>query len=282
MRFKRLALFFFILLIIIAVTAVWFYQRPTRVVNIAIDKLAQADSQQFNGTVQITYPQAAQNPLGDSTKVTIQFNGVYDRQSDQRDSLTTDIKLITEAEGTTLNVDGELRFIGEQAYLRIIAVPDAIPTLAQLKGPWFKLPRGGQSAASRLNNSEEIFTAVELAGKTEIAGAALKTYQAFATPADILRLLDNAADILGTRLTEQQITNFRQRAAGFGDIPVELQITPWSYELRRLSAALAIPNSNTVSLVLTFNNPSGIVNITPPENAVSLVDYAQNLPAPSP
>lgn len=283
---RRRYLIIFIVIIATALLAtVWWWRRPERVLTAAVVKLASAKTQRFTADLSIANSGVAEQLLGQQATVVMRLNGAFARRESERDALTADVQLVTETEGITLRIEGATRFVGEKAYVRITKAPATFPLLEQLKDKWIELPRGGQSPASSASSDGDLFTIIEKGGRTKIEGHSTTVYNAQATSQAVIRLLDGIADVLGTRLTAEQIDGVRQSVAADATVPVELWATPWTHELRRLSASLQVPNQNNISFVLTLADRNRSQDIAAPENAQTLegiVAGLQSSPTPAP
>ena len=248
----------------------WWWQRPSRVVTAAVEKLGAAQTQQFKADLQLANAPAGEALLGQPSEVQLLLQGAFERKADQRDSLTSAVQLITATEGLTLRVEGETRFIGDQAYVRIISSPPTFPVLVQLKDTWLSLPRGADSSASEARLPEQLFTEVDRVGSEKVNDRRATKYSAQATSEAVVQLLDSIADLLGTRLTDEQINNIRQSVAGGSTVPIDIWVSPVSRELIKLAATLTIPGSNTIGFTFEPSARNEPVDISVPENPVSL------------
>lgn len=248
----------------------WYWQRPEKVVSDALEKLAQAQTQQFSVNMLLENATATTRLLGEQGQVEVYINGSFARQQDKRDSVAMEITLTSKTESVSVQIEGEMRFIEEQAYILIKKAPQAVPVVAQLKGAWIKLPRGGQQTTNQEVSDEQLFSAVTRQGNEKIGGIPAKKYQATATASAVLRLLDSVADILGTKLTEEQIQGIRQSLTEVQEVPAEFWITPWTHELQQLRTILTVPRGNTIRFTLTLNNRNKPVEIAAPEGAMTI------------
>ncbi len=282
---RRYLIIFTVIITAAILAAVWWWRRPERVVTAAVVKLADAKTQRFTADLTIANSGAAQQVLGQPATVVMRLNGAFARRESERDALTADVELVTETEGITLRVEGTTRFIGDKAYVHITTAPATFPLLAQLKDQWIELPRGGQSNDNSAASGDELFSTVDRGSRTKIAGDWVTVYNANATGQAVIRLLDGIADVLGTRLTAEQIDGIRQAVAADATVPVEVWATPWTHELRRLSASLPVPNQTTISFVLTLAERNQAQDIAVPANAQTLegiVAGLQSSPSPAP
>jgi hypothetical protein len=271
-----------IALLLVAAGGMWWRQRPGNVAGDALAKLGAARTQRFNANLTIDNPTTTQ--AGQAAQVQLLLDGEFQRQEEQRDSLAAKVQLVTETEGLAIRIEGDTRFIGDKAYVRIATAPQTFPLLVQLKDRWLELPRGGAAGEGAATGEELLFTEVRRSGTETVNGARVAVYSAQATSAAVVRLLDNIADILGTRLTAEQIAGIQQGINGVETVPLTLKITPWTHELVELSTTLAIPGSNTVHFTLKPRDRNESFDITVPEGATTLegaVAGLQSSPAPA-
>lgn len=215
----------------------------------------------------------------------LHLDGAFTRRDSERAALTADIQLVTETEGITLRVEGITRFLDDKAYVRITKAPSTFPLLEKLKDQWLELPRGGQTGETAASQESDLFTSVVRLRREKLDDHSVTVYRAQATSQAIVRLLDGIASVLGTRLTAAQIDGIRQGVAADSTVPVEVWASPWTHELRRLSAVLKVPNTNTISFALTLTDRNKPVDIAQPEGATTLEGIVAGLqaqPSPSP
>lgn len=275
MRKKIIAKILAFIVIVAVVAFVLFWMRPAKVVEKSFDKLANSRTQTFSAVISVSNPQASVDILGEQASIELNVSGKFKRENDKRDSVDAVVKLSTKTETTTMTIEANTRFIGEQAYFQIIEAPATFPSLAQLKGQWIELPRGMQKDVSELPASSKAFLEIETGENKEIDGVEVKTYKVMATAAAVVRMLDSMASILGTHLTAEQISNIQLGVAAAETLPVELAITPWSREIRQIKSSTVVPGSdNTMSIEFTFRDRNQSVEITVPENAQTLSSLA--------
>ncbi len=261
----------------------WFWQRPIKVISDAFASLADADTQQFSAAVLLENATATTQLLGEQGQVELNIDGSFARQDDKRDSLTMTVALTSKTESVSVQIEGEMRFIDEHAYILIKKAPQAVPLLAQLKGTWIRLPRGGQQTAPKVETNDQLFANIARQRRERIADATTNKYQATATTTAVLRLLDGIADLLGTRLTEEQIVGIRQSLAEVKEVPVELWITPLTHELKQLHTTFTVSGGNTVSFTLALNDRNEPIDMAVPEGAVTLEEMLRAaIPQPTP
>lgn len=226
-------------------------QRPERAVSNAVVKLAQAKTGHFRASVALDQNQAAQSLLAEATAMTITLDGSLQREAGGPASLVSEVTINAKGESVTLEISGELRLIGDKAYLLVKKAPAAIPLLAKLKDRWVELPRGSGAAKAVSETSGPFFHDVKSAGREKIAEKKAVKYETTATEQGIISFMDSVANLLGTQLTDQQIGNLRANLEKVDSLPVTLWVTPWSQELVRLEAQLP---GNSVRYTITFSD----------------------------
>jgi hypothetical protein len=275
MRVKTVFKILVLLIAVITAAFILFWMRPAKVVQDAFEKLAISSSQAFQATISVSNPQASVDILGEQASVNLDIDGKFTREDNKRDSFEATVQLTTKTETLTLLIEANTKFIDEKAYFQITRTPSTIPTLAQLKGQWIELPRGTKKEASTLPEKNRTFTKVEAGDKQEIDGVTTKTYHATATSAAVIRMLDSIASILGTHLTAEQINNIQQGIAEAENLPIELAVTPWTREIRRIKSSTTVPNSNNnIDIQFTFSDRNKLFVITAPEGAQTLGSIA--------
>jgi hypothetical protein len=272
---KRLLGLILLIVVIAGASLWWYWQRPTKVVDDALAQLGTADTQHFHAVVVLENAAATQQILGEQGQVELNIDGVFARQPEKRDALAMNIALTNKTESVSIQLEGELRFIEEQAYLLIKKAPQVVPLLAHIKGTWIRLPRGGQQKERETPTPEQLFTNINRQGTEKVADATARKYRAVATGAAVLHLLDGIAELLGTQLTEDQIAGIRQSLGEVQEMPVELWITPWKHELKQLKTVLAVPGGNTINFTLTLQERNKPADITVPEGNVTLEETLQ-------
>lgn len=252
-------------LIILALLGVYAYtQRPARAVSNAVQKLGQTETARFRAEIALDQAPAAQALLKEATGLIITLNGSFDRKGAERDSLASDITINAKSDSVSLDLNGELRLLGDKAYLLVKTAPSAIPVLAALKDKWVELPRGGQVAGATTASEGPLFQEVNRVGREEVDGRSAVKYEAIATEQGVVALMNNIANMLGTALTDDQIGQLRSNLSGIQNLPITLWITPFSHELVRLQAEL--PNGS-VRYTLTFFDRNQPVDHTIPDSA---------------
>lgn len=259
----------------VLIAAVAFLQRPTMVVERALDQLGKAETARYTALLTLENAQATQQVLGEQGAVEVTLDGVFARAADTPDTLQADVAFLTKTESVTVNVAGEVRFIGDRVYALVESAPPMFAALAQLKGQWLELPRGTKGDTAAHEVPDELFTDVRRTGVKELNGEQVVTYHAEAKEEGIITMMDGIAELLGTRLTNDQIADLRSSVERVERVPVELAIRRWSRDLRELSTVLTMPGGNTVRFTLTIHETNQPVQVTPPENAASLESLLQ-------
>lgn len=247
----------------------WTFQRPHRVVDDALTKLAQATTQRFTAALELENNPATTATLGEAAHVHLNLQGVFKRQS-SRPALQSAVTLTMRSESVSLELDGEVRFVDDQAYFLISKTPPVFPAILQLKGKWVTIPRGGDTEDQSAPPPGQLFTTIKSTGSAERHGVRTHRYEATATQAAVVRFMNALAQVLGTQLTDQQLTELKEGMAKVETVPVTFWITPLSHQLKALEATLVVPGGNTVHLSLDLLDRNQPATITPPDNATSL------------
>lgn len=288
---KRLYLWFFLAVAVAVVGGALLYgQRPTRVAEAAITTLSEARTARFTATLELENAQATQQQLGELGTVEITLDGVFERRDNEPDAIAADVAFATKTESISVTVDGEVRFVGDKAYLNIEKTPPTFAALNQLKGQWLFFERGASPEAATAHEAAPPFVSVTRRGMGDVQGEQVVVYDAVATDEAVITMMDGIAELLGTRLTQDQITDLRDSVTKVSQVPVELKVRRWSNELRQLSTVLEVPGGNTVRFTLTPKELNTPVEITAPDGAVSISEAVAVLqqqatpvpPAPTP
>lgn len=226
-----------------------FAQRPQRVVDSAVEKLAAAQTQHFNAEISLGKTPTADALLKEATDLTLTLDGSFDRRGQDRDSLVSDITINAKSDSVTLEIAGELRLIDDKAYLFVKKAPAAIPLLAKLKDQWAELPRGEASSPAAAPAEGTLVTNVKRVDRGK--------YEAVATEAGIVSFMNHVAQILGTQLTDQQVGQLRGNIASAESLPVALHISPVGHELEKIEVQL--PNGG-VHYTISFSERNSPVN----------------------
>ena len=247
-----------------------FANRPARVVTRAVTALAAADTGAFVATIELANAQAAAPVLGEPGTVEVKLTGVFSRgaQANQRDRLQADVVITAKSDSVTLAVEGEVRFVDDQAYVLIKKAPPG--ALNPLKGVWLELPRGQASQPATTTVSEDLFTDVKRAGTEKLGEETVVKYTAIARETAVVRMMDGIAELLGTRLTDAQVAEIMVSVQRAGQVPTEVWISRWGTTLRRLAATVDVPGGNAMRFVLTMTDINLKTNIMVPENAVPI------------
>lgn len=274
---RKLLLVLVVLVVVVVGGGVVYLQRPSLVVAQAVSKFGDADSAAFAATLQLENAQATQQQLGEQGTIELQLDGVFARQEAEQDTLQADVVFATKTESVSVNIEGEVRFISDKAYLYVEKAPQMLAPLAQLKGMWLELERGPAVAEETRTAPEQLFVNIERTGTAELNGETVTVYKAVADDQAVIVMMDSMAELLGTRLTQEQITNLRSSVGRVQQVPVELKVKRWSRQLRQLRAVLDVPGGNKVNFTLTITDTNQPVKVTVPEGAVSLTEAAQAL-----
>lgn len=271
-----------VMILLVIGGTVLYVQRPSYVVERAADKLGRVTSARYTAVLQLENAQATQQVLGEQGAVALTIDGVFARAEDQPDSLQADVQFVTKTESVTVNVDGEMRFINDRIYALIETAPPMLAALAQLKGQWLAMPRGSEVVAAAQTPPEQLFTDVRRTGTARIGGEEVVVYHAEAKDEAVVSMMDSIAELLGTRLTTQQIDNLRASVDRVERVPVAIKIRRFSTELRELSATLVVPGGNTMHFTLTIHETNQLVSIAAPDGAVPLEQLVQPPQVPQP
>ena len=256
-------------------------QRPERVVGNALQKLADTEEQHFVAEIALGSSPATEQLLGEPAQVVITLDGSFDRNEDERDSLATNVDIGAASDSVSFQIAGEMRFIGDSAYIYVQKVPPAVPQLAAIKNQWVSLPRGGQVAGLSAEASAEegpLLANVKKIGSEKINDVSAVKYEAVATDVAVVRLMDHIARLLGTSLTADQIDSLRANLQGASELPVTLWVTPASHRLVKLETRLN-PGQSQVRYTITFPEKDEPVSHTPPERSAPLQEVVANAPA---
>lgn len=255
----------------------WYTQRPVRVVDTAVTALAEAKSGAFGATIELNNPKEAASVLGEPGKVDVTLDGVFIKgtEGQARDRLQAEVVIATKSESVALTVEGEIRFVDDNAYVLIKKAPPG--ALSQLRGTWLELPRGAASQGTAAAVPEDLFTDVKRVGTDTIGDTSVVKYTAVAREAAVVRMMDGIAELLGTRLTDAQVAEIKGSVQKAGQIPVELMIARWGSDLKQLAANVAVPGGNAMRLVLHIKELNPKVEITAPEKAVPVSEAAAAL-----
>lgn len=250
----------------------YIYQRPRTVAERAVRHLVATPKQQFTADLQLQNSQATQAALKEKGTVEVHLQGTYDRSA-TRPALASTVDVTIKTESVSLQVSGEARLREDKFYLLISKIPPLWPVLQNLKGQWVELPRGGTkieaSPAEALPTGQagsakegQLFLSVKRLGNNQ--------YQALATQAAVVRFMNALAEIMGTELSNQQLSELQRGIGQLEQLPVTLTITPFSHRLQRLETTITPPNGNNVHFVLQLERETKAAAITVPDGAVTL------------
>lgn len=255
-------------IIFLAIVGTYAYiQRPDRVISDAITKLSQAQTEHFHAAIVLGQTPAGSALLKEATDLTLTLDGSFDRhalpvgrQGDGRDSLASDITINAKSDSVSVELNGELRLIGDKAYLLVKKAPAAIPLLAKLKDTWAELPRGEASNQTNTGETGPLFQDVKRISRGK--------YTTLATQAGVVHFMDNVASVLGTHLTDQQISGLEANLSQAKTLPVILWISPWSHELQQIE----LQPGNSARYTISFSERNQGVNHEVPGDAQPIRD----------
>lgn len=265
-------------LVLGAAALLFYFQRPAAVVNRSLRNVGTLASADFTTTLELANNQVTEQTLGERGTLEVMIDGVYQRHTDTPDTLSADVTLTTKTESVSVQIEGEVRLIEDQAYLHITRAPAALPIVPQLKGKWFSLPR--RSEATTVTDQDEPPVLVEnvaRVGREKVGDTSTVKYTAAATPEAVINFMDVIADILGTSLTDQQITEIRQGVTAGSSVPLEVWVEAGS-RLKQLSATLDLANGNVTRLTVRINERNNDVDVPKPSDVQSLL--SNNPPSP--
>ncbi len=276
-----------LLLIIIIGGVFWWWSRPELVIKRAINNLQSAEAQQFNAVITLTDAPATSQLLGEPTQLQFQADGIYDKSAAPA-SISADITITAQAESLTLLITGQVKLIGDKAFLLVTKAPAAFPILAATKGQWIELPRGRKISRNNLTADENLFTGVSRSERIKINDQKFRSYAARVAPPAVLTFIDGLTSDLG--LDNAQLNTYRAIISDLEYLPVTLAITPWSNKVRYINTTLDLPDNNLLELTINFNDQNKLVNIDPPSDALTpgslperqLSPARENSPIPSP
>lgn len=250
-------------LLVAGLLAIFFYvyQRPRAMAERAIHNLATNPAQNFTADLQLENSQAAQAAFKEKGTMAVRLQGNYDR-STPRPALASAVEVTIKTESVSLQLSGEARLREDKFYLLISKTPPIWPSLQALKDQWVELPRGGHQNSATNVAPGQLFASVKRTGKNQ--------YQALATQVGVVRFMNALAEIMGTELSDQQLTELRRGIGQLEQLPVTLTITPFTHRLVRLETTIAPPNGNNVRFVLQLEPTANPMAISVPEGAITL------------
>lgn len=257
-------------------------QRPVNIIGKALTNLSQAATADFLLQLTLENAEATQQVLGERGAIELTVDGKYAKATDTPSQLDGQVVLLTRSESLSVSVELDTRFLDDTVYVYIKKSPPTFSALNALKGQWIEFPRGGVGgeAPKPAASPNQFFTSVKRVGVQELKGEPVVVYQAVAQEAAVVQMMDAMANILGTRLTSDQIANLRDSVAKAGDVPVEFKIKRWTSELKQLSTRLNVPGGNQVQFTLTINDTNIPIQIEAPPDAVSATEALTRPPAP--
>jgi hypothetical protein len=262
-----------LLLVLLLVAGGWWYvRRPERVVNLALSRADAATSHAFTSTLALANNEQTKNLLGEEGKLELNLDGVYQQGPANATELESKVFASIVTESVTVQLTGEVRLIGGQAYFLINKAPAALPFLQPFKGRWIQLPPRTTDTQPLLSSGsgDPILSEINFLGKEEVADQPTNHYQAQASRTAVIHFLNKLASLLGSSLSSEQLAELNTTTQDISDLPLDLWITPYSLELRRLATALSAPSGNIIDLTLTLTKPNQPVSVTTPEGAVPI------------
>jgi hypothetical protein len=262
-----------ILVVIIGGTLYWFSTHAS--VNAAMNNLARVNTSDYSAHIVINNTAATQQLLGESGTIDLTLAGQFDRSKKPSD-LQGNIDVSVKTNSVALSLAGELRMVKDKFYAIINTAPSSIPLFAQLKGQWIVLPRNAAPASSTAPSpSANLLTKVSRVGNETINNENTVHYRAVATSDAVIAMTTNMTQIIGSQLTGTQADQIRAGVAKTGEVPVDIWITPWTNNVRKISAVIPIPNADTVHFDLTLANNNKLVSVAEPQGALTLQQAAQ-------
>lgn len=261
-----------VVIVLLLLLGVWLRQ-PERRINSALSKLGGAENQAFKAVLDLENPTTTQQALGEAGKVHLELNGVYNRaKTDTPASIQSDVLLGIESESVQLQLTGETRFIDSKVYFLLTKVPPVFRALVPLKGMWVEIPRGAAKTddVPAASTDEALVRKVTSKGKENVAGMRTTRYEALATQAAVVRMMNSIATILGTQLTATQIKELKQGVGQVETVPVTVWMTPFGHNVKQLAGTLTIPGGNSVQFTFTFLDQNKKTEMKVPDGAKPL------------
>lgn len=256
--------------VVLGLAGRWWTQ-PGRVVEAAFRQVREATSYHYTADLTLENDQNTKAILGEAGKIQIHFSGVFVRFKDnKKPRLQSAIAATIQTESVSLQLTGEARFVDDKAYLLITKAPPVFPGLVKLRGTWLELPRGGTVSGTNGPINSQLFTDVKAVGREKLDTITTTKYHAVAAQAAIIQFMDGIAELLGTSLTEAQITQLRHSMTQVKIVPVDVWISPGTRTVHQFQATIAVPGGNTMHLTLKLSDRNQPVNISAPENAQAL------------
>jgi hypothetical protein len=266
-----------IIIVVVGGTLYWFNTHAS--IDKAMNNLSYLKTSEYTAHVVLNNTSATQQLLGENGTIDITLAGAFDRKV-QPANLQAELNLAVKTNSVSLGLDGELKMIKDKFYAIINTAPASIPLFAQLKGQWIEMPRNASNTNSSVElPSTNLLTKITRVGNESINNENTVHYKAVATSDAIVAMTTNMAHIIGSQLTSAQADEIRAGVTKTGDVPVDLWITPWSNQMRKMSAVIPVPNSNTINFDLTLINGNKSVDITVPQGAETLQQAAKNAQA---
>lgn len=264
-----------IILVVAVLGLVVFVLRPSSVAERAAKRLGEVETGTFTAQLGLQNNITTQQLLGEQGEVEIIIDGSFDR-SVTPPNVDTDVDLNIKTESVTVQVELAARAIADKVYLFVKKSPHVFPPLVQLKNQWVVFDRGGLVESASPIVDERLFTSVDRAGRETINGVPTIRYEAVASKAAVVSMMNAIAQILGTQLSAGQIADIEKSLNEVTSVPVTIWITRWGIDIQQIAATLTVPSGNTIRFTLTIKDRNKPVTIATPEGAVSLQQAVKN------
>lgn len=267
-KFLTAAIFVIIIICLAAGTYAW--TRPQFVLQQSIENVADANTGEFTTLISVQNIQSLSQYLGGEAQVDIALDGTFSKVKDGRDALQSNVIVTAKTATVTLTFEGETRFVDDKAYIQVTSAPEGIEGISELRNKWLELPRGSQNPDIAEYPQGPLFADIVKEGKQEVSGVSTTHYQAKATDAFLVRVVDGVAQLLGTRLTEDQVASLRASFTESTQLPIDIWATPITHQLKQAHATLAAPSGGAATYTVGIKALDTDVNITAPEGAIPL------------
>lgn len=274
---------FLTLIIILVVISVLVVQlRPSAVLNRSIQKLSQLKTAHIITHVTLANSSTTQQLLGEEGAVNLIIDGQYAKQASEPDNLAAHINLTISTDSVSVTIDGEARLINDKIYLLVNKAPAAIPTLEQIKGRWISFDRTAQNTTPKSDSVAiaDLFTDVQQQGIATINGQKTVHYNVQATKQAVIQFVDTLANVLGSRLSKDQLQTLEQDITTNSLLPTDIYISFWPNNIRQITSHLQAPSGNDINLSVLIDKPNQPVQIETPQ-AITIEDLI-NQPATPP
>lgn len=255
--------------------------RPEAVVARALGHVRAATTADFVANIGLENNPSTQALLGESGSVGIDVAGSWERQ-DGPDSLATHVTLTTQTSSVQVKIQGELRLISDKLYLLITTTPQAFPALVQLKDQWIVMDRGAsEENTPAAAPDSSLFASVDRDGVEKIGDVSTVKYVAAANNEAVVSFMDSLAGILGTSLSEAQVSQIRGSVAEVKSLPIDIWVARGTSDLQQLKTALTVPGGNAVNFTLQFNSLNQPAEIKVPDGARSIEEILKDAAPPA-